>query len=344
MSADGKSAAKVVWGFIGCFFFFASFLVWIFVGCFGFAGTHEGLLGGSMIYGLDAELNIALWLCVIPVIPVCFLYELIFGIAYIARSKDKKFKKGTGIFLLAVLLFVASPCIFWAIRYQALVIGNSASIRSYLKDKYGETAARQAKIRVDEFDTEDPSFLISTPILEKGKTFDLHYSSYKGGYGDNLDDYISKGIPGFREDFGKYLDEKYQMPSNMHIDAEFDGADLGDYHCGDDYTEFFPTARYRICFLYVDLDDADYDAFINTPIEICDEYNFLLENSPNRCLQVIFRIDGEDALKVQIDAPFYGNYYRATATYYACNSYPELSYLNGTYFVDTLGKTVVEIA
>ena len=344
MSADSKSAAKLVWGFIGCFFFFASFLVWIFVGCFGFAGTHEGLLGGSMIYGLDAELNVALWLCVIPVIPVCFLYELIFGIAYIARSKDKKFKKGTGIFLLAVLLFVASPCIFWAIRYQALVIGNSASIRSYLKDKYGETAARQAKIRVDEFDTEDPSFLISTPILEKGKTFDLHYSSYKGGYGDNLDDYISKGIPGFREDFGKYLDEKYQMPSNMHIDAEFDGADLGDYHCGDDYTEFFPTAKYRICFLYVDLDDADYDAFINTPIEICDEYNFLLENSPNRCLQVIFRIDGEDALKVQIDAPFYGNYYRATATYYACNSYPELSYLNGTYFVDTLGKTVVEIA
>ena len=82
MSEDKKSAAKVVWGFIGCFFFFASFLVWIFVGCFGFAGTHEGLLGGSMIYGLDAELNIALWLCVIPVIPVCFLYELIFGIAY----------------------------------------------------------------------------------------------------------------------------------------------------------------------------------------------------------------------------------------------------------------------
>ena len=344
MSEDKKSAAKVVWGFIGCFFFFASFLVWIFVGCFGFAGTHEGLLGGSMIYGLDAEINVALWLCVIPVIPVCFLYELIFGIAYIARSKDKKLKKGTGIFLLAVLLFVAAPCIFWGIRYQALVIGNSASIRSYLKDKYGETAARQAKIRVDEFDTEDPSFLISTPILEKGKTFDLHYSSYKGGYGDNLDDYISKGIPGFREDFGKYLDEKYQMPSNMHIDAEFDGADLGDYHCGDDYTEFFPTAKYRICFLYVDLDDADYDAFINTPIEICDESNFLLENSPNRCLQVIFRIDGEDALKVQIDAPFYGNYYRATATYYACNSYHEVSYLNGTYCVDTLRKTVVEIA
>ena len=102
MSEDKKSAAKVVWGFIGCFFFFASFLVWIFVGCFGFAGTHEGLLGGPMIYGLDAELYVALWLCVIPVIPVCFLYELIFGIAYIARSKDKKLKKGTGIFLLGL--------------------------------------------------------------------------------------------------------------------------------------------------------------------------------------------------------------------------------------------------
>ena len=343
MSEDKKSAAKVVWGFIGCFFFFASFLVWIFVGCFGFAGTHEGLLGGSMIYGLDAEINVALWLCVIPVIPVCFLYELVFGIAYIARSKDKKLKKGTGIFLLAVLLFVASPCIFWAIRYQALVIGNSASIRSYLKDKYGETAARQAKIRVDEFDTEDPSFLISTPILEKGKTFDLHYSSYKGGYGDNLDDYISKGIPGFREDFGKYLDEKYQMPSNIHLDANFDGADMGDYHYGDDYTEFFPTAKYRIGKVYYDTDYTDKNTLQNIPVDVYENYYPLFEDHVENCFIIIVRVNGVEAMSIQIDKPFYGNYYRATATFYAYNDFQALSYLDGTVFIDEIGKTVITI-
>lgn len=343
MSEDKKSAAKVVWGFIGCFFFFASFLVWIFVGCFGFAGTHEGLLGGPMIYGLDAELNVALWLCVIPVIPVCFLYELVFGIVYIARSKDKKLKKGTGIFLLAVLLFVASPCIFWAIRYQAKTLIDSASIRAYLKDTYGETAAREAKIRMDEFDEDYPYYEISTPILPKGKTFDLSYSEYKGRYQDNLENCINWSSEGFSEDFNGYLDDKYQLPSNMHFEAYFDGANLGDYHYGDDYTEFFPTAKYRIGKVYYDTDYTDKNTLQNIPVDVYENYYPLFEDHVENFFTVIVRVNGVEAMSIQIDEPFYGNYYRATATFYAYNDFQALSYLNGTVFIDEIGKTVITI-
>ena len=343
MSEDSKSAAKIIWGFIGCFIFFASLLVWIFIGCFGFFGTHEGLLGGPMIYGLDAELNIALWLCVFPVIPVCFLYELIFGIAYIARSKDKKFKRTSGIILLAVLLFLVTPCVFWGIRYHVKTISDSASIRAYLKDTYGETFAREAKIRMDEYDEDYPHYLISTPALAKGDTFELHYSEFNGRYQDNLENRIKWSSEDFCEDFNDYLDDKYQLPSNMHFEATFDGADFGDYHYGDDYTVFFPAAKYRIGKIYVDTGYTDSNTIENIPVDIYENYYPLFEDCIEDYFIIIVRINGEDAMSIQVDKPFYGNYYRATATFYAYNDYSALSYLNGTYFIDEIGKTVVTI-
>lgn len=48
-------------------------------------------------------------------------------------------------------------------------------------------------------------------------------------------------------------------------------------------------------------------------------------------------------MSIQVDKPFYGNYYRATATFYAYNDFSSLDYLNGTVFIDEIGKTVVKI-
>ena len=343
MSEDSKSAAKAVWGFIGCFLFFASFLVWIFIGCYGFFGTHEGLLGGPMIYGIKAELNIALWLCVFPVVPVCFLYELLFGILYVARSKDKKFKKATGIFLLVILLFVAAPCVFWGIRYQAKAISDSASIREYLKDTYGETVAREAKIRMAEYDKDYPYYNITTPVLAKGETFELHYSEFHGRYQDNLENRILWSSEGFSEDFNGYLDDKYQLPPNMHLEASFDGADLGNYHFGDNYAVFFPSAKYRIGKIYVDTDYSDRNTLESIPVDIYENYYPLFEKHVEDYFVIIVRIKGQNAMSIQVDKPFYGNYYRATATFYAYNDFSSLDYLNGTVFIDEIGKTVVKI-
>lgn len=343
MSEDNRSGRKIIWGFIGCFFFFASFIVWIFIGCYGFAGTHEGLLGGAMIYGLDAELNIALWLCVFPIVPVCFIYELLFGILYIARSKDKKLKKGTGIFLLVILGFLAAPCIFWGIRYQAKIMSDSASIRAYLKDTYGETAAHEAKIHMDEYDKDYPHYEISTPVLAKGDTFELHYSEFNGRYQDNLDDRINWGAEGFNEAFNDYLDDKYQLPSNMHIEATFDGADLGNYHYGDDYREFFPTAKYRLGTIYVETDYIDQNTIENIPVDIFENYYPLFKDYVDDSFIIVVRVNGENAMRIQVDKPFYGNYYRATATFYAYSDFSSLSYMNGTVFIDEIGKTVIAI-
>lgn len=343
MSEDSRSAAKVVWGFIGCFIFFASFLVWIFIGLFGFAGTHEGLLGGAMIYGLDAELDIGLWLCVFPIVPVCFLYELVFGIVYIGRSKDKKLKKGAGIFVLAVVLFLLTPCVFWGIRYQVKTLSDSASIRAYLKDTYGETVAREAKIHMDEYDKDYPHYEISTPVLPKGETFELSYSAFHGCYQDNLENCINWSSEGFIEDFNDYLDDKYQLPSNMHIEATFDGADLGDYHYGDDYTEFFPTAKYRIGKVIVDTDYIDRNTIQDIPVDVYENYYPLFEDQIQDYFIIIVRVNGENAMQIQVDKPFYGNYYRATATFYAFSDFSSLSYMNGTVFIDEIGKTVITI-
>lgn len=343
MSEDSKSKGKVILGFIGCFIFFASFIIWIFIGCYGFFGTYEGLLGGSMLYGLKAEINIAFWLCVFPIVPVSFLYELIFGILYIARSKDKKFKKASGIFALAILLFLVTPCVFWEIRYQAKAISDSTSIRAYLKDTYGETAAREAKIRIDEFDKDYPHYLISTPVLAKGDAFELHYSEFNGRYQDNLENHINWGAEGFNESFNSYLDGKYHLPSNMHFEASFDGADLGNYHYGDDYTVFFPSAKYRIGKIYVDTDYADSNTLENIPVEIYENYYPLFEDYVEDCFIIIVRIKGKEAMSIQVDKPFYGNYYRATATFYAYKDFSSLNFLNGTVFIDEIGKTVVAI-
>ncbi|MEE3426153.1 MAG: hypothetical protein VZR26_11355 [Erysipelotrichaceae bacterium] len=196
---------------------------------------------------------------------------------------------------------------------------------------------------MDEFDKDYPNYEISTPILPKGKTFDLSYSEYKGRYQDNLENCINWSSEGFSEDFNNYLDDKYQLPSNMHFEAYFDGADLGDYHYGDDYTEFFPTAKYRIGKVYYDTEYTDKNTLQNIPVDVYENYYPLFEDHVENFFTIIVRVNGVEAMSIQIDEPFYGNYYRATATFYAYNDFSSLSYLNGTVFIDEIGKTVIAI-
>lgn len=84
---EKHNTVKKVLSAIGTAFFFASYIPCVYIVLCSIEGVRSGLFGDNCIYGFDAKLDLLTWFIIIPVIPVCFIYQLVFGIAYIRKRK-----------------------------------------------------------------------------------------------------------------------------------------------------------------------------------------------------------------------------------------------------------------
>ncbi|MBQ5769369.1 MAG: hypothetical protein IIV94_10895, partial [Clostridiales bacterium] len=84
---EKKNIAKKIFGAIGTFFFFASYHPYLYIILSSVGGVQSGLFGGHYIYGFDAMFNLLQWFIVIPIVPVCFIYQMVFGLIYIRKRK-----------------------------------------------------------------------------------------------------------------------------------------------------------------------------------------------------------------------------------------------------------------
>ena len=55
---EKKNIAKKIFGAIGTFFFFASYLPYLYIILSSVGGVQSGLFGGHYIYGFDAMFNL----------------------------------------------------------------------------------------------------------------------------------------------------------------------------------------------------------------------------------------------------------------------------------------------
>ena len=79
--------AKKVFGIIGTVVFFITYLPFLLLIEYSLHGIQSGIIGGEYVYGFEAIGCALLFLSVVPVYPICVLYQLIFGIAYVRRHR-----------------------------------------------------------------------------------------------------------------------------------------------------------------------------------------------------------------------------------------------------------------
>ena len=250
MASQNTGKAKKVFGIIGVVLFFLSYLPFVPLIEVGIHGVQSGLFGGPYIYGFDAIANIFLWLCIVPIYPICILYQLIFGIAYIRKHKVLKIVTIAVVASLVTAILAAG--IYYEVKKKELIDADRELIIEYLSDKYGEEVTSDITITLTYYD--DRQYRVTSPVLPEDGYFYVYTSEDDDFYDDLFKTYM-RWDETFEDDFDAYIDEQYDMPDNMNLQCVPDSVYFGDFTYGDDHDVLFEGAQYRVTGIEVDEGD-----------------------------------------------------------------------------------------
>ena len=292
-------------GIFGLIVFYISFIPYLMLVWAAVFGT-DTFFGGDMFnryeYGFNAVAYMGMVLSLmIPVIPVCLIYQILFGLLYI-RRRPREIKRPAVVYTAVFAALILVPCLVYSGRELVYYMRSVPEIRASLSGEYGERIAKECKIKLD--DMTDEEFEVYSPVLPEGEAFSVSRSR-DGGFDDhgNLLLAFENSNEGFREDLNSYLDEKYGLPDNMHIDAGCTGIGFGDYRYGDDTAALIPTAEYTVDRIYVNVDDADQESLRSLLVSIWKEECPKFRDSLGNSIVIIVYADGQAVAHLQITMP-----------------------------------------
>lgn len=299
-----------IFGICGLILFYLSFIPYLLLIWSSVMGVNTFFGGDSFNryeYGFKAVAYMGMCLtCIIPVIPVCLLYQILFGILYI-RKRPSEIRRPALIYSAAFAALILLPCLFYSGREFIYYERSVPEIRSFLSEKYGENVSRACKIKLD--DMNDEEFDVYSPVLSADNFFTVSRGR-DGGFDDHdnlIKGFVNENI-GFSEDLNSFLDDKYDLPENMHFEARCTNADLDCFEYGDDYSAIIPTAEYSIDRILVDLEMVNQETLEKTLTDIWKVQCPKFEDSLGDSLVVIVLVDGEAVANMQITMPIPANH------------------------------------
>lgn len=258
------SRTKKVFGIIGTVLFFVSYLPYVVFIEAGVHGVMSGLFGGVKLYGFEAMWNCFIWMCVVPIIPVCVIYQIVFGVVYIRKRRILKIVT-IGLAVSLITAIVAAG-LFAVNKNMQQLEAAKPQIEQYLTDKYGEGFINEnTGIRL--FAPDEDGYMVSTDVLPEG----IEFAVYLSPVHDDLVDSFCVRNEDFRDGFTEYINEQYELPDNMSLEVNIDSIEFGSYQAGEDYSDLFPAVDYSVGGIAVDVDSADDDSVEDLIYEVWEE-------------------------------------------------------------------------
>lgn len=299
-----KTIMKKVFGIIGIILFFASFLPYFSIASAAALGVQKGLFGGETIFGLEAAIETLIWLCIIPIIPVCLIYEIFFFIFFIYRKKRKLLIRASGVAVVAAGLSIAVPCIIFAFKERDLIRQSVPVIREYLAEKYGDGMVENIDIKLDSYS--DESFRVYSSVLPNGRSFNV-YATFSDSDDSPYDDDLVNTFRGigdeFDDAFASYLAKEFDLPENITPMFFIESIDFTGYEYGDDYSMLFPSVSYRLSGFLIDHEELNDDIVIAETRMIWNDYVAYSGVPITDWLHFVMKLNGENAYSVQVDPP-----------------------------------------
>lgn len=246
------------------------------------------------MHGFDAMINIFLWFCIIPIVPVCLIYQLIFGIAYI--RKRRKLSIVTLVLVALIVAGILAAGLPDVIKNDLRTKTDKPVITEYLEEKYGQDLASNISLKV--YDYESHGYKITSPVLSEGLCF---YTYVGNGYYDNLINTFTRENADYQESFDDYINSKYNMPENIRFQTHIESIDFGDYENGDDTSVLFERTNYSITAIAYETDEISDDIAIGIFKDAWNNY-FSQINIPSDTdhLAVYITRDGKNTFKAAI--------------------------------------------
>lgn len=157
--------------------------------------------------------------------------------------------------LLIAVLFT-SCSVFQKSEEDKMVDLYDSDIRAYLADRYGKDLSEGVEITCT--DAEKCVFELTTPVLRKGATFEVHLPSPDNNkYSDTLLSTFWLNYD-FRRDFSQYVHDMIGLPQDIVVNQlHLEYFDFDGYKYGDDYASRFATAKYNVMIVEWKLNSID---------------------------------------------------------------------------------------
>lgn len=291
-----------LWGFLGVMLYYLSFIPYLYLvysAAMGVKGFFAFMDYKGTMYGLDAVLFSGMLLTLIPVLPVCLLYQILFGVLYI-RVRPKKIRRLAAIYACVFAALLVIPCLVYWGRETVYSAKVESEIRTFLEDKYGKDLASDARIVLDSM--EDEEFKVYSPVLPDDVFFTVRRDMDTHEFDDH-NDLIrawANNNEGFIEALNTYLDEKYGMPDGYHIHADCIALEFGDFKNGDDYSDLISNAEYSIYSIDMEPEIIDQESLESITFDVWESYVPKFGDSVDECLMVYIYDDNGTVAEIQI--------------------------------------------
>ena len=290
-SSDKKSTAKTILGIIGTILFFLSYVPYLTTIYAGVTGVQRGLIGGANIYGFDAMFNYLTWFCIIPIIPVCAIYQLVFGFLYI--RKHKILTAATLVLVAGIIIAFISVGISFENKKNSIIRADASSIKTHLAQKYGDEMAESIGIQLMDYD--DHSYYVITDVLPQGGRFTIFPEQ---DYRDDLITEFELSNGSFHDELTNYVISLNDLPDNMSFSIVAESIDFGDYKDGDDYSVLFGKTKYRLTGITVNTEELNDDIVLEMINEVWNDHAGKFENEDYFNLYI--QQNGKNAFSVTV--------------------------------------------
>ncbi len=259
----GKAFGWIFW-----ILFLCSFAPYACLAVVAIFGANTGFFNYSWTYGGSTVGFIATLLCVVPVIPCCLLYQILYSIIALRKASVKR-KKGVLILMASLVALIVIPTsIYDARRFfldRMFYDNNFSIVENYMREtlspeiadsaecvNYDRNERRfQVKVNCDVgslAESDNPVIYISYVVFEDGTVVD-----------DSVIHFVSANNHLFHQELCEYASSSNNLPDNWTAGVELESIDLSSYHLGDPDELLLPGCEYSLGSIYIDAESYDQD-------------------------------------------------------------------------------------
>lgn len=250
-----KNLKNVLW-----VLFILCFIPYVYLACVSIFGANTGFFESSWEYGWETVIFAAVVLCMIPVIPICLIYQAVYAV-FVLRGASKKRKKIAAILFVTLLVLIAVPAslheLSAKLKTERFRKKNYPKVEAYMRTRLSPELAEGAKLYRTLRD--DRSLQIYVPCefvnSQSGKKEMLitYHIDENGAVTDNMPIYFgdANNKP-FYNELCAYIASEHNLPDHWSVGAELLDLSLLDYHPGDSAEKVFSTCQYKLRGIYMD--------------------------------------------------------------------------------------------
>lgn len=244
-----KKAINIIFWVI----FLLSFVPYLYLVKAAIFGADVGLFYPNWAYGFEAVYVLIYFFSIVPVFPVCLIFEIIYVIIMF-RKMGKNKRLITVLMPVSIIILIVVPCIFHEINDKYLdkkyYEKNNEIVWEYLRDNYSDEILENSQLTLKDRKTGCYWLRLDKPLFGEIVYIDIRINEDGSITDDFVEKFNNTNNREFLVEFGSYLDSYFGMDESTDLQPMVNDIDLSSYSFDDGMDSVFEKCDYVITSVY----------------------------------------------------------------------------------------------